>query len=543
MRVDGKGIAFKLRRIYVPLLVLSLAFLAGYSLLNWILVARSGLIPVSDNVVDDWLPLGAAWILVLLLIQPMLGLLKRDAKGNSTFLYHFAAVAFVAVPTIVAQGYIRTGTGDITHVTDASEITSAAATKYYSADEICVSYKDASFEPVVWASGKGNTLNVDVYAVEPVCPNMFTIPGTRSVWIGLKAHTSFNNSLDQPEKEARYRAFLKQADAQFRGEDPRSYRFLERTGRNADGKGFAAALRRAGVLIAPPSAVVLVPHQELFEQRTGNRLQWIPASYATGAIVWLAFVLICPLDDAKVRRWIESGRARGLGERLRRLRLLLPRRDAYGLQLLLGVNILVFVAMVLAGLGMVSFDTQDLLAWGANYRPSLHGFGVLRLISSQFVHGGIMHLLGNLYGLLFAGAFLTLIARNAGLIACYLLCGLGGSITSAIVHPATVSVGASGAIFGMFGILLTLVVLRDERIAELRNLILINVAIFVPLNLFLGLVSHGIDNAAHVGGLATGILLGLAIFFARLVKRPKVNADKGTQHAPLSRQKRQSPMP
>jgi rhomboid protease GluP len=542
MRVDGKGIAFKLRNIFVPLLALSVSFLAGYSLLNWLLVARGGLIPVSDNVVEYWLPLGVSWILVLMFIQPRIGLLKRDAKGNLTFLYQFAAVAFVAVPTIIAQGYIRRVTGDITHVGNASDITSAAATKYYSANKICVSYKDALFEPVVSTSGRNSeTLNVDVYAVEPVCPNMLAIPGMRSVWIGLKAHTNFSNSLDQSDKEARYRAFLNQADTQFRGEDPNSYRFLERTGRNADGKGFAAALRRARAFTVSPSAVILVPHQEPFEHRTGKRLQWVFGSYAIGAIVWLGLALICPLDHARVRHWLEPSRGKGPAERVKSLRLLWPRLDAYGLQILLGVNILVFVAMVLAGLGMASFDTQDLLAWGANYRPALHGLGFLRLISSQFVHGGIMHLLGNLYGLFFAGAFLTLIARRAGLIACYLLCGLGGNITSAIVHPATVSVGASGAIFGMFGILLTLVVLRDERIAELRKLILVNVSIFVVLNLFLGSVSHGIDNAAHLGGLATGVLLGFGIFLARFINSSKV-VDTGGRRTPLPPQQKRSPL-
>jgi hypothetical protein len=329
MRVDGKGIAFKLRNIFVPLLALSVSFLAGYSLLNWLLVARSGLIPVSDNVVEYWLPLGVSWILVLMFIQPRIGLLKRDAKGNLTFLYQFAAVAFVAVPTIIAQGYIRTVTGDITYVGNAGDITSAAATKYYSANKICVSYKDALFEPVVSTSGRNNeTLNVDVYAVEPVCSNMLAIPGMRSVWIGLKAHTNFSNSLDQSDKEARYRAFLNQADTQFRGEDPNSYRFLERMGRNADGKGFAAALRRARAFTVSPSAVVLVPHREPFEQRTGMRLQWVFGSCAIGAIVWLGLALICPLDHARVRQWLEPGRGKGPAERVKSLRLLFatPRR-------------------------------------------------------------------------------------------------------------------------------------------------------------------------------------------------------------------------
>src|SRR4051812_37156532 len=86
--------------------------------------------------------------------------------------------------------------------------------------------------------------------------------------------------------------------------------------------------------------------------------------------------------------------------------LLMPNNQWYALPVLLDINILVYVAMVISGLGVVSFDADDLLNWGANYRPALHGFGLLRLFSSQFVHGGVMHLANNLYGLLRAGIFL-----------------------------------------------------------------------------------------------------------------------------------------
>jgi rhomboid protease GluP len=148
--------------------------------------------------------------------------------------------------------------------------------------------------------------------------------------------------------------------------------------------------------------------------------------------------------------------------------------------------------------------------------------GLFRLISSQFIHGSILHLLNNMYALIFAGIALAPITRKVGLIACYLLAGLGGSVASAMVHPATVSVGASGSIFGLFGVLLTLLVLRDERIAQMKSFILVNVLIFVGLNLLLGSISTGIDNAAHLGGLTTGVLLGLGLVLAKPAKSSKL---------------------
>jgi rhomboid protease GluP len=90
------------------------------------------------------------------------------------------------------------------------------------------------------------------------------------------------------------------------------------------------------------------------------------------------------------------------------------------------------------------------------------------------------------------------------------------------MHPNTVSIGASGAIFGLFGMLLTLVLLGDARLSVVRSMVLVNAGIFVGLNSLIGAASAGIDNAAHVGGLVTGAVLGLGIFLAGRVQASPV---------------------
>jgi rhomboid protease GluP len=86
------------------------------------------------------------------------------------------------------------------------------------------------------------------------------------------------------------------------------------------------------------------------------------------------------------------------------------------------------------------------------------------------------------------------------------------------MHPATVSVGASGAIFGLFAMLLVHLVLGDEKLVQVRARLLPGILVFVALNLLIGATSQGIDNAAHIGGLLAGIVLGL-IFFLPLRSR------------------------
>jgi rhomboid protease GluP len=507
-----EDVGFRIRNIFLPLVALSLAFTALYSVLDWFFVARDGWISLDEEVADIWLPSGLAWILVIFLIQPRLRMLNlRDKRKNLPPLYHFAAVAVVAVPSIIAQGYVRTATGDIAHVADISQVSIDKPSKYYVADNVCMHLNKPVGHAFVTTSGKGSqTLNFDLYVLAPVCSTSGTAD-QRTIWLGLKFHQSMSNSASKADKRSAYDEFVKESLQSVNAENPQDYKFLETLGHNSDRKRFERTLRAAEYDLASP--MILIPHREAFEERTGDRIGWLIGSMVCGPLLWLVLVFIRPIERAQRAHAREAQQHRTIPPPgwLRALTLF---KTDYGLPFLLFANIAVFLVMVFAGLGVMSFDSDDLLAWGANYRPAIHGLGILRLVASQFVHGGLMHLMNNLYGLLFAGLFLLPVVRNARLIACYLVCGLGGSIASVFVHPATVSIGASGAIFGLFGILLTLVLLKDIRLEQARKLIFINAGIFVALNLLIGAATPGIDNAAHLGGLITGVLLALGIFLS-----------------------------
>jgi membrane associated rhomboid family serine protease len=191
--------------------------------------------------------------------------------------------------------------------------------------------------------------------------------------------------------------------------------------------------------------------------------------------------------------------------------ILIPTASSYGLQALIYLNLVIFLAMMISGLGLLQFRPEDLVSWGGNYGPKLDGLGLLRLITSQFVHNGLMHLVNNMYGLVIVGLFLAPAIGNWQMIACYLLCGLGGSIAGALIHPQIVSVGASGAILGLMGIVLALAQLRDSRIAAMRPALGTNLAIFSAFTLVMGSLSTGIDNAAHLGGFAAGLGVGAVL--------------------------------
>ena len=166
--------------------------------------------------------------------------------------------------------------------------------------------------------------------------------------------------------------------------------------------------------------------------------------------------------------------------------------------------------MVFAGLGFISFKAQDLLTWGANYRPSTTNGEWWRLLKSTFLHGGLMHLIANMYGLLFVGIFLEPLLGRTKYLTAYLLTGILASCVSLWWYDATISVGASGAIFGLYGLFLALLLTKIFP-PDFGKAFLASTLIFIGYNLLMGLTG-GIDNAAHIGGLLSGFVVGLILY-------------------------------
>ena len=185
---------------------------------------------------------------------------------------------------------------------------------------------------------------------------------------------------------------------------------------------------------------------------------------------------------------------------------------------LIFINILVFMAMYLFGNG--SEDSLTLLTFGANYRPLILEFNqYYRLISSSFLHIGILHLLFNMYALYIIGAQIENFYGKAKYLIIYLGSAIFGSLLSICFHDG-ISAGASGAIFGLLGAMLYF---GYHYRLYLGNVLQSQIIPIIILNLFLGFITPGIDNACHVGGLISGIFLAMACGINKDRKMEKIN--------------------
>jgi rhomboid protease GluP len=182
-------------------------------------------------------------------------------------------------------------------------------------------------------------------------------------------------------------------------------------------------------------------------------------------------------------------------------------------QAIFGINVAVFIAMALAGASMLDNPSgQDLVRWGANFGPLTIGGQWWRLLTCVFIHGGLLHIGFNMWCLWSLGRIAESVYGHWTFAAVYLITGLSASLASLIWNPFILSVGASGAIFGIAGALIASFYLGEFTLprAALSGT-LRSVVVFVGYNLFFGAVIARTDNAAHIGGLLMGLLLGALI--------------------------------
>ena len=180
-----------------------------------------------------------------------------------------------------------------------------------------------------------------------------------------------------------------------------------------------------------------------------------------------------------------------------------------------------FIIQVLTGVDANNPSTEALLKWGANALPLTMGDEPWRLVSSAFLHIGLMHLLFNGFAMYFFGQIAEPMFGSAKFLALFLLTAIGGNLLNTQVTWLSIldgtgqvglSAGASGGIMGIGAALLIAALFKitvNGLMLNLRSLLFI-----MGINLVYGFAVPGIDNAGHIGGAITGLIIALAFAIA-----------------------------
>jgi rhomboid protease GluP len=184
------------------------------------------------------------------------------------------------------------------------------------------------------------------------------------------------------------------------------------------------------------------------------------------------------------------------------------------------------LAVIAIGFGLQLWFGDAVTALGANYGPAVRDGQYWRLVTSMFLHGGWFHLILNGWALYQIAGLFELLLGSRRLLLVYFVSGIAGSVASVLWRDVP-SVGASGAIFGVMGALIAFLGKRRENLTPQAKSLLMQLVFWAGLNVFLGISSPMIDNAAHLGGCAAGLAIG---FF--LKERPRYSQIPPEPSAP-----------
>lgn len=208
-----------------------------------------------------------------------------------------------------------------------------------------------------------------------------------------------------------------------------------------------------------------------------------------------------------------------------------PQKNYFITPLLVLVNIFIFIATKIAMIvlfivlfasrqhGDLSKNIQNIyLSMGFSSHTQVLNGQVWRLITNTFLHFSLFHLAGNMIVLIYIGSLIEMKLGKWNYLFLYLFAGICASITSVMWNYNGIAAGASGAIFGLFGILLALLS-TDFYENNSRRALLISTGIFVAYNIIP--IGREIDHAAHFGGLLSGYVLGWIAYLGLKYQKQK----------------------
>ncbi len=514
----------KLKLLYLPFLIITISFILIYSTLNWLLFIELKAFSINEQIIELWLPLILPALVLLIWYNKRLILLEFGSKDRLPTLYFLVAYATIVIPTINSQNFIEQQTQKLHLLNDISLLAKTESPKYISLNNFYIDKSNVGIQSTFDVSGKHDQhFNMTLYIAMPILKsksdtNSKNIHG----FLGTEYHKTIDNDLEQDEKEKEYKIFTEESQIDFDSATFEYFNYLQLYGNTDDGEAFREAIK-SNSKFNQSNQLVYEPFYDEFEKRGENTLVWIFGSFAIGCALYLIIILFPRLKEQETEDFENGNKQQN--DLTEFASFIIPKEGFYVTPIILYINLIIFFAMVFSGLGFMTFDANDLLNWGGNLRPTTMNGEWWRLLTSTFLHGGFMHLFANMYGLIFVGIFLEPLLGRRKYLLVYLTTGILASCASIWWYEETVSIGASGAIFGLYGLFIALLLTKVFP-PDFGKTFLTSTLIFIGYNLLMG-IKGGIDNAAHIGGLLSGFLIGLALS-GNLKKQVESNQDEST---------------
>ncbi len=463
-------------------------------------------IDISINLWELWFPGIIGGVLWWFFLRKRINVLEiPNKRDNGYFLTHIFAFLLVAFPGFVSQLWMYEAAASVEHIGHVDEIDVNNIHVRYQLHSINVDKSTIHAKQIAETSGRHNqTLNYYVYLAvqldEPVDRETF-------VWIGKRYGKSLRSSSSDKEKDEAWNELFQFAQNDFRRQPLLPGGYLKRVPENGDRKNYLGAINRSTWDSEIEHIVFEMDNIEVGRAARRNAIIFLIqiglAFFAT------LFVAIAFPPNKKRLADFHKGKEHLSSDEVGVRDFLLFRSELKVTAALVYINSCVLIWMIFIDINVLGPSSSSLLEIGGLRITEFQSGQYWRLISYQFIHAGIMHFLLNMGFLIIISLFLesNLSSLKYGMI--YILSGLFAGVCSMYFNDAVVTVGASGALFGLVGWLGGHALRQKDLFSAFQRIKFI--LILAGASVAIGLILPGVDNAAHIGGFAFGILLGLII--------------------------------
>ncbi|WP_326986834.1 rhomboid family intramembrane serine protease [Chryseobacterium sp. MP_3.2] len=461
---------------------------------------------LSDEAWNIFLPM-LFTVFALILMRKRFSVLKHKDSTKDNFIYIVICGIVLCALLINSQMYLDVRLSKTQIAENSQEVSSDESVrriqiKSYFVDE---SYLNSKSEMQV--SGKyGRDLNFNFYFVAAVFKDSLEKPVNNlpDVWFVHQFSERMSNRISDSERVAAYRKFREKCWKDLEEFDFYENSYFLRVPSSDEKKIYNDLILNVVENPQDKKLIFLSPSNGNFNDDGTSILRWFFKIFGIGIFIIL-FALLFP-------NYIKNQRKKRDEEDDFKffIKLLIPSKEFLITPVLIDVNILIFIIVALLGVNPFEPRTEDLVNFGALTSAVFTG-EYWRIISSMFMHGGIIHLTMNVIVLGIAGYFSENMFGIVRFAMIYFLSGIIAGLCTLLWHQGNfVGVGASGAIFGLIGAIAMMLILQNN-LKETRG-ILMMIFGYVVFNILIGFISNS-DNVAHLAGFISGMIISALFYY------------------------------
>jgi len=508
----------KLRYVFIPILTTSILSILILTSIHWYLDYKLDVVDISKDFLL-WILAIVALIIWGLFMRKRVNLLRAKVLKDNGLLHYLAGGALYA-PLLIAQFYLIEHTATLTELDSLVDIQQIRDGDYLKVKDYKINRNATACYYNVQTVGR---YNEDVFLNASYVIPIESQNSKYQFWIAKQLSTKHSTRAYKNNQDYLWGQFQKEKEIEIAKINPYKYKYLKVVVSSDNRVLFKSATKYSPIYASVKGKVqvFLEPVNDDFSKRYQGEQKWFFISFIGLHTILLVIVLFMQIDEQRLKKYLKNENTPEDEDFKEFLAFIIPSKGHYITSTMIILNILVFVIMISSGMSMMNPLAKDLMEFGAlRYQEVMQG-DYWRLLTAGFIHVGIIHLVMNILALGITGPIVEMTIGRWRFLILYLITLIGGNVNSLYWSHSGVSAGASGAIFGLMGWMISQIIVNKKSEGTGLRIAYIGIVLTLGgITLLVGIFNNS-NNAAHLGGLAIGLLVGLGFDFYDWLFPPK----------------------